>query len=141
MIGRRKGSSSLTQMELQFMEVLWQRERSTVQQMQEALAASGSDLAYTTVQTVLNTLTKKGKAVRATEGKAYAYGPAISKDSILKQAVRDLADRMFGGSSEDLVMSLIASREVDGERIAALTKRLAAEDNAGSTKNKKEKAR
>ena len=127
MIGRRKGSSSLTQMELQFMEVLWQRERSTVQQVQEALAAGGSELAYTTVQTVLNTLGKKGKAVRETEGRAYLYSPAISRESILRQAVRELADRMFGGSSEDLVMSLISSREVDGERIAALARKLEAE--------------
>ena len=134
MIGRRKGSSSLTQMELQFMEVLWQRELSTVQQVQEALASSGSELAYTTVQTVLNTLTKKGKATRGTKGKAYLYGPAISRESILKQAVRDLADRMFGGSSEDLVMSLISSREVDGERIAALTKKLAEEAGTDAEK-------
>lgn len=136
MIGRRKGSSSLTQMELRFMEMLWQQERSTVQQVQDALARSGSDLAYTTVQTVLNTLNKKGKVLRETEGKAYLYCPAISRESILKQAVRELADRMFGGSSEELVMSLISSREVDGERIAALTRRLVEEATADAEKEK-----
>jgi predicted transcriptional regulator len=126
MIGRRKGSSSLTQMELQFMDVLWQQKgSSSVQQVQDALTASGTELAYTTVQTVLNTLEKKGKVSRELDGRAYVYLPAITKESILKQAVRDLADRMFGGSSEDLVMSLIQTREVDAKRIAKLARKIA----------------
>ena len=126
MIGRRKGSSTLTQMELQFMDVLWQQKgSSSVQQVQDTLAASGVELAYTTVQTVLNTLEKKGKVSRELDGRAYVYLPAITKESILKQAVRDLADRMFGGSSEDLVMSLITTREVDAKRIAKLAKKVA----------------
>lgn len=126
MIGRRKGSSSLTQMELQFMDVLWQQKgSSSVQQVQDALTASGTELAYTTVQTVLNTLEKKGKVSRQLDGRAYVYLPAITKESILKQAVRDLADRMFGGSSEDLVMSLITTREVDAKRIAKLARKIA----------------
>jgi hypothetical protein len=31
---------------------------------------------------------------------------------------------MFGGSSEELVMSLIKSRQIDAKRIAELSKRL-----------------
>jgi predicted transcriptional regulator len=126
MIGRRKGSTTLTQMELQFMDILWQQKASSsVQQVQDALTASGNELAYTTVQTVLNTLEKKGKVTRQLDGRAYVYLPAITKESILKQAVRDLADRMFGGSSEDLVMSLIQTREVDAKRIAKLAGKIA----------------
>jgi hypothetical protein len=34
---------------------------------------------------------------------------------------------MFGGSSEELVMSLVKARQVDLKRIAALSKKLAAE--------------
>ena len=127
MIGRRKGSGSLTQMELQFMNVLWDQRKCSVQQMQDALAQAGTELAYTTVQTVLNTLEKKGKATRTLDGRAYLYLPAITKESILKQAVRELAEKMFGGSSEDLVMSLIETREVDAGRIAKLAKKMSEE--------------
>jgi predicted transcriptional regulator len=42
----------------------------------------------------------------------------------LNHAVRDLVDRMFGGSSEELVMSLIKSRQIDAAKIARLSKRL-----------------
>jgi predicted transcriptional regulator len=49
----------------------------------------------------------------------------VSKETALGQAVRDLIERMFGGSSEELVMSLIKSRQVDPERIAELSRKLA----------------
>lgn len=126
MIGRKKGSSSLSQLELQLMETLWSKGPSTVQDVQTALAET-NPLAYTTVQTVLNTLERKGKAKRTLDGRAYVYEASISKDSILKQAIRDLAERMFSGSSEELVMSLIKIREIDPARIAKLSKKLSEE--------------
>ena len=39
--------------------------------------------------------------------------------------MRDLVERKFGGSSEELVMSLIKSRQVDPARIADLSRRVA----------------
>jgi BlaI family transcriptional regulator, penicillinase repressor len=48
----------------------------------------------------------------------------VSEAKALGQAVRDVVDRMFGGSSEELVMSLIKSKQLDPKRIAALSKRL-----------------
>jgi predicted transcriptional regulator len=128
-IGRKKGSSALTNLELQLMQVLWQEGSSSVQEVQKSLAAS-NDLAYTTVQTVLNTLERKGKVRRSMVGRAFAYEAAISKETILKQAVRELAERMFGGSSEDLVMSLVKSRQVDAGRIADLSRKIAAEEES-----------
>jgi hypothetical protein len=35
---------------------------------------------------------------------------------------------MFGGSSEELVMSLIKSRQIDAKKIAELTRRLEEEE-------------
>ena len=127
MIGRKKGSSALTNLELQLMQVLWRDGLSSVQQVQKSLAPS-NDLAYTTVQTVLNTLERKGKVRRSLVGRAYEYEAAITKEMILKQAVRELAERMFGGSSEDLVMSLVKSRQVDPKRIADLSRKILAEE-------------
>lgn len=129
MIGRRKGSSSLTQLELQLMQVLWSSGTCTVMQVQESLLP-GRELAYTTVQTVLNTLERKKKVRRRLVGRAYAYEAVITKENILKQAVRELAEHMFGGSPEDLVMSLVKSRQVDASRIAELSRKIAEEDAA-----------
>ena len=129
MIGRRKGSSALTDLELQLMQILWRDGVSSVQQVQKSLAAS-NDLAYTTIQTVLNTLERKGKVRRSLAGRAFEYEVLISKEAILKQAVRELAERMFSGSSEDLVMSVVKSRQVDPVRIAELSRKIAEEEEA-----------
>jgi predicted transcriptional regulator len=124
MVGRKKGSSSLTPLELQIMQVLWREGPSNVQHVQKNLP-SDTDLAYNTVQTMLNILHRKGRVRRSLKGRAYAYRPAVSKEMALGQAVRDLVERMFGGSSEELVMSLIKSRQVDPARIADLSRKVA----------------
>jgi predicted transcriptional regulator len=126
MVGRKKGSGSLTPLELQIMHVLWREGASNVLHVQKNLPYD-LELAYTTVQTMLNILQRKGRVKRTLKGRAYEYRAVISKETILKQAVRDLVERLFGGSSEELVMSLIKSRQIDVERIAELSR--AAERN------------
>jgi BlaI family transcriptional regulator, penicillinase repressor len=111
----------LTKLELQIMQVIWRRGISNVSEVQETLE---QDLAYTTVQTMLNILCRKGKLKRKLKGRAYEYSAAVTESKALGHAVRDLVDRMFGGSSEELVMSLIKSRQIDPRRIAELTRRL-----------------
>jgi predicted transcriptional regulator len=130
MAGRKKGSHSLTPLELLIMQVLWRQGPSNVLAVQQNLP-SDSNLAYTTVQTMLNVLHRKGRVRRTLKGRAYEYRAVASKEKVLGQAVLDLVERMFGGSSEDLVMSLIKSRQVDPARIADLSKTIAANDEGG----------
>jgi predicted transcriptional regulator len=127
MVGRKKGSASLTPLELQIMQVLWKEGPGNVQHVQKSLPV-GTDLAYNTVQTMLNILHRKGRVRRTLKGRAYTYRPAVSKEKALGHAVRDLVERMFGGSSEELVMSLIKSRQVDPSRIADLSRRIAEQE-------------
>ncbi|QHS52703.1 BlaI/MecI/CopY family transcriptional regulator [Edaphobacter sp. 12200R-103] len=116
-----KEKDGLTRLELKIMQVVWRRGPSNVTEVQEDL---DEPLAYTTVQTMLNILERKRKVKRKLRGRAYEYSAAVSESKAVSHAVRDLVDRMFGGSSEELVMSLIKSRQLDRETIARLTKRL-----------------
>lgn len=111
---------ALTGLELRIMQVIWQRGASTVSQVQAELKPP---LAYTTVQTMLNILERKGKLRRALEGRAYVYSARVSQSRVLGHGVRDLIDRMFGGSSEALVMSLLRNRQIDAKKLAELTER------------------
>lgn len=120
----RRSGTSLTRLELAIMQVIWKQGAGSVSAVQEGL---DHKLAYTTVQTMLNILCRKGKLKRKLHGRAYLYSAAVTEDKALRHAVRDLVDRMFGGSSEDLVMSLIKNREIDPQRIAELSRRLEAE--------------
>jgi predicted transcriptional regulator len=119
-MGERE-KDTLTKLELQIMQVIWREGASTVSAVQAGLE---QQLAYTTVQTMLNILERKGKLKRKLQGRAFEYRAVVSEDKATGNAVRDLVDRMFGGSSEELVMSLIKSRQIDAKKIAELTKRL-----------------
>jgi predicted transcriptional regulator len=126
MVGRRKGSIALTPLELKIMQVIWSEGPSNVLDVQKCLSSS-DDLAYNTVQTMLNILHRKGRVKRTLDGRAYVYRTTASREKVLGLAVRDLVERMFGGSAEELVMSLIKNRQVDLKTIEDLSQKLAAE--------------
>lgn len=128
MVGRNKKTlRSLTPLELEIMQVLWREGAGNVQEVQGKLAPK-TELAYTTVQTMLNVLHRKGKVKRVLKGRAYEYIPVVSEAAVSNQAVRDLVERMFGGSHEELVMSLVKMREVDPSRLAELGRMAEQED-------------
>jgi BlaI family transcriptional regulator, penicillinase repressor len=114
----RKSPSQLTPLELRIMQVLWENGASTVQTVQEKLP--GESLAYTTVQTMLNVLQRKARVRRKLVGKAYEYRAVLSRDRALRDAAGDLLDRMFGGSVDALLMSLVKSRQIDAKKLAKL---------------------
>ena len=119
-MGGRPAKNGLTKLELKIMQVIWKRGASTVSDVQGELEPA---LAYTTVQTMLNILERKGKLERELEGRAYVYTAKVSEEKALGQSLRDMIDRMFGGSSEELVMSLLKSRQIDAKRLAKLTEK------------------
>jgi len=119
-MGERE-KDTLTKLELQIMQVVWRLGTGNVSAVQAGLE---QQLAYTTVQTMLNILQRKGKLKRKLQGRAYEYSATVTEARASGHAVRDLVDRMFGGSSEELVMSLIKSRQIDPKKIAELSKRL-----------------
>lgn len=118
----------LTKLELQIMQVIWRRGVSNVGEVQEGLE---QQLAYTTVQTMLNILHRKGKLKRKLNGRAYEYSATVTEAKAVSHALRDMVDRMFGGSSEELVMSLIKSKQLDAKKIAELSRRLAEGEEGG----------
>jgi predicted transcriptional regulator len=128
-------AETLTRLELQIMQVIWKLGASnagracSVSDVQKGLEQKGKPqtLAYTTVQTMLNILERKGKLKRKLRGRAYVYSATVTEARASRHAVRDLVDRMFGGSTDELVMSLIKSRQIDARRIAELTRKLGEE--------------
>jgi BlaI family penicillinase repressor len=112
--------TNLTKLELELMQVIWRLGSCSVSAVQAEL---DRPLAYTTVQTMLNILERKGKLRRQLEGRAYVYSARVTEAKALGQGVRDLIDRMLGGSSEELVMSLLKNRQIDAKKLAELTER------------------
>jgi BlaI family transcriptional regulator, penicillinase repressor len=132
---RSPSKDTLTKLELQVMQVIWRLGPSNVNAVQAGLEQR---LAYTTVQTMLNILHRKGQLRRKLRGRSFEYSAAVTEANASGHAVRDLINRMFGGSSEELVMSLIATRQIDARKIMELTRRIETEETKSGTENEPE---
>ena len=119
---RKQSGQALTPLELQIMNVLWETGPANVQTVQANLG--GRQLAYTTVQTMLNVLHRKGRVKRRLKDRAYIYQPVLSHKLAAGQAIRDMLDRFFGGSADGLVLNLIETRQITPESLAHIQKML-----------------
>ena len=119
---RKNPEPPLTPLELAIMQVLWEAGSANVQTVQARLA--GRDLAYTTVQTMLNVLVRKGRVKRRLKDRAYVYRPVLSRQMAVRQAVGEVLDRFFGGSADRLVLNLVETRHLSAEKLAQIQKLL-----------------
>jgi predicted transcriptional regulator len=89
-------------LELLCLRALWTLEEANVKQVRAAVAQS-RPLAYTTIMTVLERLVRKGRLKRRKMGRAFAYSPETSRDSMRRAAIRELVDSFFDGSHDELI--------------------------------------
>lgn len=90
-VGASGSAVFLGSIESTLMELAWRQGDLTVKR---ALALLGpeSDLAYTTVMTVLNRLTAKGLLRREKDGRLFRYHPAVSRQQFLSERVGRILD-------------------------------------------------
>ena len=119
---KRKPEPQLTPLELELMSVLWETGPANVQTVQANLKTR--ELAYTTVQTMLNILHRKGRVKRQLKERAYIYRPVLSRQKAVTQAVGEMLDRFFGGSADSLVLNLVETRQLTPEKLAQIQKML-----------------
>lgn len=105
-----------TDAELAILRVLWDRGRSTVREVHDALSTT-QDSGYTTVLKLLQIMTDKGLVVRDESQRAHVYESRLSEQRTQRQLLGDLMDRAFGGSSAKLVMQALSGRKASSEEI------------------------
>jgi BlaI family penicillinase repressor len=115
----KKHTKQLTNLQMDVMQVLWQRGEATVSQVHAALHEE-RQLAITTVATLLSRLEKYGLLAHRTEGRQYVYRPLVSQSEVRRSQLTDLIDQFFHGNPADLAYHLISEAEVDDEDLARL---------------------
>ena len=123
---KESSQEHFTDLELALMKVLWETGPATVQVVHQRLQPF-RPLAYNTVQTMLTILHRKGKVKRTTKDRAYVYTPVVSQERAAGQALKDLVDRLFGGSPQELLLSMVKSRQITPEQIEELRSLIAQE--------------
>ena len=123
-MGRRK-SSTFTEVELEFMQVIWAAGEVTTDHVLEVLKGRGRNLSDGSIRKVLSILLKKGHLTRRREGRAFLYKPKVREGQANRKMVQDLVKRAFGGSTALMVAALFDSNPLN-ERDLKDIKRLIA---------------
>jgi predicted transcriptional regulator len=115
---------TLTRRELDVMSALWELGEGTVNDVRHKV---GSNLAYTTVSTIVRLLEMKGfVSHRRGDGKTHVYFPVIKRETAAASVLRRLIDKVYGGSPVRLIAQLLEDRKFSGadlERMRALLKK------------------
>ncbi len=124
-----KAVKVLTPLERRIMRVLWDEGAGNVQKVLQGMDGE-PQLAYTTVQTTLNVLHRKGRVKRKLVGRAFEYSAAVSQEAADSHAIKDLLHKVFQGSVDDLLLSLVRSKHLNAQKLAELQARLEIDEGA-----------
>jgi predicted transcriptional regulator len=106
--------------ELEVLKVLWEHGPGTVREVNARLQEQGRSWAYTTVQTMLQRLEAKGYVRSDKSGPAHVFEAAVSRDRLLNQRLRDLAEQFCDGTASPLVLALVEGTRFTPEEIQQL---------------------
>ena len=108
----RRKTRTLTEVELEVMQVVWAREQVTSEDVSEALRSRGRSLSGGTVRKMLSILVRKGYLSRSRKGHSFFYKAKVSQDEATGKMAEDLLTRAFGGRAGLMVAALLDSRAV-----------------------------
>jgi predicted transcriptional regulator len=120
-----KATKVLTPLERRIMRVLWDEGPGNVQKVVQGLTGE-PQLAYTTVQTTLNVLHRKGKVKRKLVGRAFEYSAVVSQEAADSHALKDVLQKVFRGSVDDLLLTLVRNKQLDARKLVELQAKLEA---------------
>jgi len=105
----RKKPITLTNAEHRIMEIIWARGSATVAEVVEGLKSKD---AYTTILTLMRILKAKGYLSTRKEGRAFVFVPKVDRDTVARNAVRQLLSKFFAGSPSELVLAFLREEEI-----------------------------
>ena len=111
-----KPKTTLTDVELEIMQVVWDKGSATVRDVYETVNTRRK-IAYTTVMTMMRVLEQKGHVDKSDEERAYVYRPAKPKKQVIGAMVTDFLNRVFNGSAEPLLVHLAEEGELSQENL------------------------
>lgn len=118
-----KGMRKPTKAEVEILNVLWARDACTVREVHDVLHL-GDRAGYTTVLKMLQLMHAKGLVERDDSQRAHVYRAAASKKRTQNYLLMDLVQRVFDGSSSQLVLQALGSQPTSREELDEIRKLL-----------------
>lgn len=111
-------------LEMQAMGLVEAHQPATVAEIQKHLKQAGSDLAYTTVMTVLARLEKKGILTRKREGKRFVYSVGRGASSLKTNLLARIQRALFRGQGAGPIAALLDADELSTDELRELRRKI-----------------
>lgn len=118
----RPSAEQPTDLELQFLKILWEKNPQPVRDIRDLLAQSGRDIAHTSVITTLNTMVKKRLVTRKRDGKAFLFSPNVTREQVSQNVIGDVVNRVFDGSAKAVVLGIFEQSDINLDELKELRK-------------------
>jgi len=117
-----QNKSDLSPLEWEIMDVIWsQNKKISVREVLKIKYPDG-EKAYTTVQTVMNKLEKKGFLIREKIGLVNFYQPRHKRTNAIQNETQRFVKQIYNGSFISLANHLINSESLSVDEIESLNK-------------------
>jgi predicted transcriptional regulator len=116
-------AAGLGELEGAVLEAVWEQGEATVRELY-ARVGEPRRLAYTTILTVVQRLTKKGLLVRQPVLKPHTYTAAVDRDALAQLRAQELAGIMVHLGKAGAAAFIAEAQRLDPEWVAGLRARL-----------------
>ncbi len=114
-----KAPPRLGKVQLQIMQVLWERGEATAREITDALSTA-APIAHSTTQTLLRKMEAKATVTHEVRDRVFVFRPLSRRSEVSETAARDLLTRVFGGSVYGLVSHLLKHEAISDDEMRRL---------------------
>jgi predicted transcriptional regulator len=130
-------AQDVTDAELAVLQVLWDDGPATIRLLTDTLYPDGSAAQYATVQKLLERLEGKGYVSRERSGGAHTFRAAVARDDLIGRRLRDVAEKLCGGSLTPLLTHLVRARRLSSRERQELRALIEELDSTGASRGNK----
>jgi BlaI family transcriptional regulator, penicillinase repressor len=111
------GINSISDLEVEAMKIIWKKVKTTVREVHEELLMKETRektrgfTPYTTVMSIMSSLTDKGILRRDKSAKTYIYSPNVNQIELTKNIINTVSDRLLDKASRELVSTFLSKLE------------------------------
>jgi BlaI family transcriptional regulator, penicillinase repressor len=119
-VARTKQQLSVpTAAEMRLLQILWDLEEATVEDVLNAHPERKRPN-YKTTQTLLRIMEQKGFITHESRGRVFVFRPLASRKTIDRLSVQELISRNFRGSASGLLVSLLETNPIKKDELDGL---------------------
>jgi predicted transcriptional regulator len=118
------GTETLTDLQLAVMTALWEVGEGGVSEILAIMARNGTEIAPTTVATLLQRLTKQGWVEHRSQGRHFVYRAKVAREEAAKTVVDRVLQSFFGGKASALTAQLLESDKLTSDELEEMRRLL-----------------